>query len=291
MCPPCAEGEPRMNKIASAPTPGLGAAYARDGFVFPLDILSADEAAGLRADLEAAEDAVRADKRKLGMVRGYPARLLPSFDALIRHPRMVAAASAVLGPDLMVWGSGLFIKEANTPNYVSWHQDLTYWGLDQADEVTLWVALSPATPESGCMRFVAGSHRRNIVPHADSFAADNLLTRGQEIAVEVDERDAVDVVLKPGQASLHHGHLFHASGPNRTGDRRIGAAIRYIAPSMRGRSGPDTEVALVAGEDRFGHFRVVPPPTARLGPADFEAVAADGARREQVLFEGAERRR
>ncbi|MFN4090364.1 MAG: phytanoyl-CoA dioxygenase family protein [Alphaproteobacteria bacterium] len=276
-----------MNHIASR----LAAAYGRDGFVFPLDILSAAEAAALRADLEAAEEEVRADPERLALLRGYPARVLPSFDRLVRHPRMVEAASAVLGPDLMVWGSGLFIKEARTQSYVSWHQDLTYWGLDQADEVTLWVALSPATPESGCMRFVAGSHRRSIVPHADSFAADNLLTRGQEIAVEVDESEAVDVVLAPGQASLHHGHLFHASGPNGTGDRRIGAAIRYIAPSMRGRSGPDTEVALVAGEDRFGHFRVVPPPASRLDPADFAAVAADAARREPVLFEGAARRR
>ncbi len=266
--------------------PTLAADYARDGFVFPIDILSEAEAAALRADLESAEDAVRDDRRKLALLRGYPARLLPSFDRLIRHPRMIAAASAVLGPDLMVWGSGLFIKEANTPSYVSWHQDLTYWGLDRADEVTLWVALSPATPESGCMRFVAGSHRQNIVPHSDTFADDNLLTRGQEIAVEVDEAEAVDVVLRPGQASLHHGHLFHASGPNRTDDRRIGAAIRYIAPSMRARSGPETEVALVAGEDRFGHFRLANPPEARLAPADFAAVAADAQRRERILFEG-----
>ena len=276
-----------MNQIAST----LATDYARDGFVFPLDIVSEDEAAALRADLESAEDAVRADRQKLGMVRGYPARLLPSFDRLIRHPKMIAAASSVLGPDLMVWGSGLFIKEANTPNFVSWHQDLTYWGLDQADELTLWVALSPATVESGCMRFVAGSHRQNIVPHSDTFANDNLLTRGQEISVEVDEADATDVVLRPGQASLHHGHLFHSSGPNRTDDRRIGAAIRYIAPSMRARSGPDTEVALVAGADRFGHFRIVEPPKARLDPADFAAIAADSERREQILFEGTGRRR
>ena len=276
-----------MNQITST----LATDYARDGFVFPIDILSEAEAAALRADLESAEDEVRADRQKLGLVRGYPARLLPSFDRLIRHPKMIAAASAVLGPDLMVWGSGLFIKEANTPNFVSWHQDLTYWGLDQADELTLWVALSPATVESGCMRFVAGSHRHNIVPHSDTFANDNLLTRGQEITVEVNEADATDVVLRPGQASLHHGHLFHASGPNRTGDRRIGAAIRYIAPSMRARSGPDTEVALVAGQDRFGHFRVVPPPSARLDPADFAAIAADAHRREQILFEGTGRER
>ncbi len=264
--------------------------YGRDGFVFPLDILTAAEAAELRADLERGEAELADDPKRLGLLRGFPARLLPSFDRLVRHPRMIAAAQAALGPDLLVWGSGLFIKEANTPSFVSWHQDLTYWGLDKAEETTLWVALSPATVESGCMRFVPGSHRERILPHADSFAADNLLTRGQELAVEVDETDAVDVVLQPGQASLHHGHLFHASGPNRTGDRRIGAAIRYIAPTMRPRSGPETEVTLVAGEDRHGHFALVPPPTARLAEADFQSVAADAARRDRVLFDGTEGR-
>ncbi|MEX2616256.1 MAG: phytanoyl-CoA dioxygenase family protein [Alphaproteobacteria bacterium] len=268
-------------------TPTIAADYARDGFVFPFDILSAQEAAELRADLERAEDEVRADKQKLRLLRGYPARLLPSFARLVRHPKMIAAATAVLGPDLILWGSGLFIKEANTPSFVSWHQDLTYWGLDRADEVTLWVALSPATVASGCMRFIPGSHGRSIVPHADSFADNNLLTRGQEIAVEVDESDAVDVVLQPGQASLHHGHLFHASGPNGTGDRRIGAAIRYIVPSMKASAGPETEVSLISGEDRYGNFRLMPPPATRLDPADFAAIAADAERRDSVLYAGA----
>jgi len=273
-----------MNHMTSE----IAAAYERDGYVFPLDILSADEAQTLRDDLESAEAACAGDAKRRAMVRGFPARLLPSFDRLVRHPKMIAAAQAALGPDVLLWGSGHFIKEPETPNYVSWHQDLTYWGLDQTLETTLWVALSPATTESGCMRFVPGTHKQRIVPHADSFAADNLLTRGQELQVEVNEADAVDVALQPGQASLHHGHLFHASGPNRTRDRRIGCAVRYIAPSMRAQSGPDTEVALIAGEDRFGHFRLVDGPKTRLDPADFDAIAADVARREKVLFAGAD---
>ncbi len=273
-----------MNDMASA----LAADYARDGFVFPLDILTPAEAGALRADLEAGEAALANDPQKLALLRGYPARLLPGFDALVRHPKMIAAASAVLGPDVLVWGSGLFIKEANTPHYVSWHQDLTYWGLDQEDEVTLWVALSPATTESGCMRFVPGTHREQIVPHTDTFSGDNLLTRGQELAVQVNEADAVDAVLQTGQASVHHGHLFHASGPNRTGDRRIGAAIRYISPRMKARSGPATEVTLVAGEDRYGNFTLVDGPAERMAEADFARVAADAARRKTILFEGAE---
>lgn len=265
--------------------------YRRDGFFFPLDVVNQEEARALRADLEAGEAELSDDPERRSILRSYPDRLLPSFDRLIRHPRLVDAVSQILGPDLMVWGSGLFIKEANTPSYVSWHQDLTYWGLDDMQEVTAWVALSPASAASGCMRFVPGSHKERIVPHVDSFADDNLLSRGQELAVEVDESRAVDIVLAPGQASLHHGHLFHASGPNRTDDRRIGVAIRYITPSMRQRSGDRSVVALVSGEDRYGHFTIAEPPAARMTEADFALCRQDMEIKSRVLFEGAEGRR
>jgi ectoine hydroxylase-related dioxygenase (phytanoyl-CoA dioxygenase family) len=278
-----------MNQPTNLSASQIAADYDRDGFVFPIDILTEAEAKALRADLEAAEAQFADDPKKLAMVRGFPAALLPSYAALVRHPKMVAAAQAVLGPDVLLWGSGHFIKEANTTSYVSWHQDLTYWGLDKPDEVTLWVALSPATRESGCMRFIPGTHKTSIVPHADTFAKDNLLTRGQELAVEVDDSLGVDAELRTGQASVHHGHLFHASGPNRTNDRRIGAAIRYIAPSMKAKSGPETQVQLIAGEDRYGHFTIVPPPTERLAEKDFESVARDMAIREGVLYQGAEK--
>ncbi len=262
--------------------------YARDGFVFPIDAVPEAEAKAIRAELEAGEAELANDPKRLGLLRAYSNRLLPSFDRLVRNPNLVAAAAEVLGPDLMVWNGGLFIKEASSPHIVSGHQDLTYWGLDEVDEVTAWVALSPSTLESGCMRFVPGSHRKRLVPHRDTFAENNLLTRGQEIAVEVDDSDGVDVVLKTGQASLHHGHLFHASGPNRTDDRRIGVAIRYIKPSMKQRSGDKSLVTLVAGEDRFGHFKLGGPPKGYLHEDDFADCAADAEIKARVLYEGAE---
>ena len=271
-----------------AATDDIAAAFDRDGFVFPVDAVPAAEARATRADLEAAEAELADDRERLGLLRSYPDRLLPSFDRLIRTPALLRAASAILGPDLMVWSGGLFIKEANSPSIVSWHQDLTYWGLDEVDEVTAWVALSPSTLESGCMRFVPGSHRRRLVRHVDTFAPNNLLTRGQQIDETVDDSDGVDIVLRTGQASLHHGHLFHASGPNRTGDRRIGAAIRYIKPSMKQRSGDRSLVALVSGEDRFGHFRVAGAPRGRLNEDDFTLCRADMEIKRRVLYEGAE---
>lgn len=266
----------------------IKADYHRDGFAFPIDVVSATEAQQLRSDLETAEKQLQDQPDKLALLRSYPDRLLPSFDQLIRRPSLLAPVRQILGDDLMVWSAGLFTKEPNTPHIVSWHQDLTYWGLDDAEELTAWVALSAATLASGCMRFVPGSHKVKQVPHVDSFNPNNLLSRGQEVAVEVDDRDGVDIILHPGQASLHHGHLFHASGPNQTADRRIGVAIRYIRPSMKHVSGDTALVALVSGADHFRHFTIAAPPQAALRDADFAHCQQDSEIKRKILYAGAQ---
>lgn len=273
---------------SSNQVPDVRTAYEQDGFYLPFDVIDEQHAKVLRADLEAAEAQYADQPDDLAILRSNPDRLLPLFDDLVCHPRLIAGVSQLLGEDLLVWNGGLFIKEPNSPNYVSWHQDLTYWGLSDAQEVTAWVALSPSTIESGCMQFIPGSHKRNIVEHVDSFADDNLLTRGQEIAVEVDENEAANVILKPGQASLHHGHLFHASGPNTTNDRRIGIAIRFIKPSMKQVGSQRTMVRLVSGSDDYDHFTIVGPPQGRLHEDDLNRCRQDATVRREVLFKGAE---
>lgn len=271
---------------SGAAASALAGAYWRDGYSSPHDIISPAEAANILADMEAAEAEVAGDRQRLSMLRAYTSRLLPSFDALIRHPRLTDAVGQILGPDLLVWGTSLFIKEPHSTSFVSWHQDLNYWGLDGEEEVTAWVALTPATVENGCMRFVPGTHRVKAVEHVDTFAKDNLLSRGQELAVQVHEADAVDVVLAAGQASLHHGHLFHASGPNRTDGRRVGVAIRYIAPSMRQTDGAKLLAAHVAGQDRYGHFEVAPPPAGRMLEAEFERCRRNIAVKQGIIYKG-----
>jgi ectoine hydroxylase-related dioxygenase (phytanoyl-CoA dioxygenase family) len=267
-------------------TSPIAATYAKDGYFFPYDVISEAEAAELLADLEAAEAEVAADRVKLSALRSYPAQLLPSFAALIRQPRLLDAVSQIIGPDLLVWSCGFFIKEPGSKSYVSWHQDLNYWGLDGEQEVTAWVALTPSTVETGCMRFVPGSHEKKVVPHVDSFAQDNLLTRGQEIAVEVDEASAVKVLLRPGQASFHHGHMFHASGPNTTSARRVGVAIRYVAPSMKQVSGHKLLVSHVSGKDEYGHFEVMPAPAGRLLEEDFDRARRNTEMKHSIFYKG-----
>lgn len=268
--------------------PSLANTYQDQGFIFPVDIVSEKDAAELLNDLEAAEETLKDDPERLALLHSYPDRVLPSFDNLIRHPEILSRVSQILGPDLHVWSATLFDKSANSTNFVSWHQDLTYWGLDDAEEVTAWVALSPTNIASGCMYFVPGSHKQHLVEHVDTFAENNLLTRGQEIAVEVNEGDGVAVELKPGQASLHHGHLFHSSGPNTTQQRRTGAAIRYIKTSMAQKSGDHALVAHVSGTDNHRHFRIAESPKGRLQDSDFELCRQDAEIKRRVLYRGAE---
>jgi non-haem Fe2+, alpha-ketoglutarate-dependent halogenase len=191
--------------------------YRRNGYHFPVDVLSADEVAGFRGKLEDYEAASGGPIQ--GEMRHRSHVLFSWIDEMIRHPRILDAVEDVLGPDILCWNTSFFIKEARDPGFVSWHQDATYWGLSSSDVATAWVAMSPANKVSGCMKFVAGTHL-NQVAHEDTFDKNNLLTRGQEIAVEVDESQAVHVELKPGQASLHHVLLFHGSEPlGRAADR------------------------------------------------------------------------
>ena len=258
--------------------------YNRDGFIAPINIISKEEAQALRMDLEIAELELSDNPEKLALLKAYPDRLLPLFDCLTRNEKLVSAASAVLGPDLMVWSAGLFIKEKRSSKIVSWHQDLTYWGLDDVAETTCWVALSTANENSGCMKFVPGSHQTKIVPHVDTYSEDNLLSRGQEIAVDVDENTAVVAALVAGQASMHHGLVFHSSGPNTTDDRRIGSAIRYIKPSMKQDTGDRPLVSLVSGRDLFGNFKIADAPKGRLMDEDFELCRKDKALKQRLLY-------
>ena len=266
----------------------LAASYARDGYYFPIRVMSEAEAAGHRAELERAEaiaagrpDGQRWFKDASNLVMGF-------VDRISRDPAVTDPVAAVLGEDVLVFSASFFVKEPRTTSYVSWHQDLHYWGLEGDDEVTAWIALSPATPESGCMRFVPGSHRESV-DHRDTFHADNLLTRGQEIAVEVDEADAVDVVLRPGEMSLHHGRVFHASNPNRSDDRRIGLAIRYVPTSMRPMAGARFAAVLARGQDRHGHFDLVEGAKGLLDEADIARHAEISERRRRVLMRGTDR--
>lgn len=119
---------------------------------------------------------------------------------IVSHPRVLNTVESVLGPNIMVSNSHWFPKFPGDKAFVSWHQDATYWGLSPANVTTAWVALSESTPQNGCLRVVPGSHRPPLLPQRETYAADNMLSRGQEIALEVDDNHAVDLPLRPGHS-------------------------------------------------------------------------------------------
>jgi non-heme Fe2+,alpha-ketoglutarate-dependent halogenase len=245
--------------------------YQDQGYIAPVPALSTTEAAVLRGRLEAYEGSAGA---LAGPLRQKTHLLFPWLNELIRHPRILDAVEDLIGPDILCWSTGFFTKNARDPSYVSWHQDSTYWGLEPPDIVTAWVAFSDSVVANGAMRVIPGSHRKEQLAHRDTFAPDNLLSRGQEISVEVDEREAVALELRAGEMSLHHVRLIHGSDPNPSDTRRIGFAIRYIPTYVRQVVGGTDSATLVRGEDRYHHFAAEQRPAFDMAP---EAVAHHAA--------------
>ena len=251
-------------------TPVLQQQYWDDGYLFPLPAVPAADALAYRAQIEGIE--------RDWLDNGLPLPLntykrinahivMPMVAQIATHAAVLDVIEGILGPDIMVFSGEFFIKEPQTRHIVSMHQDLTYWGLGAIDGlVTAWISLSPATPASGCMDFVKASHKNAILPHEDTFDADNLLSRGQEVRVDVSDDQKTAIEIHPGQMSLHHGLTIHGSGPNTSGDRRIACVIRYIRPDMQQQVGEKDYAMMARGEDRHRNFIHVPAPTTNFDP-------------------------
>lgn len=261
--------------------------YRREGYVFPIRVMSREDAAAYRAKLEAFEAA------QGGPIAGnlrHKSHLLFTWANEIAHnPKILDAVERILGPDILLWGSSFFIKEPRTTAYVSWHQDATYWGLDGSDIVTAWVALADAPVASGAMTFWPKSHLKLQLPHTDTFAADNLLSRGQEIAVDVPQDEGVDVPLQAGEMSLHHVLLVHGSKANTTADRRIGFALRFI-PTRLAQTKTKDWAMLMRGRDDYGHFAHEPQPVADLHPDAVAAHAVAMGAQVAAVYQGTDRK-
>lgn len=252
----------------------LAQRYAQDGVAFPFRVMSAAEAVDARRGYE---ELHARDPR----FRKKPHMLVPWLARLVRAPAILDPVSEILGNDVLCWSSLFFAKPAGDPGYVAWHQDATYWGLSEPAVLTAWIAFTPSTRESGCLRVVPGSHRAPALPHRANNDAANMLSRSQEIAVAVDEAQAVDVVLAPGEMSLHHVMTVHGSEPNRAAEPRIGYAIRYIAGRVRQTAGPMDSATLVRGRD-LGNFQPEPTPVAAFDAAALAAHAAMLQRQAEI---------
>ena len=261
--------------------------FSEPGYHFPARVLSSAEAAICRARLEAFEQSQCGPLG--GALRTKSHLLFTWIDVLVRHPVILDAVEAILGPNLLVWSSTFFTKEANDPAYVSWHQDSTYWGLSAPDVVTAWVGFTDSNVSNGCMQVIPGTHLIDQLPHYDTFAENNLLTRGQEVQVDVNPNDAVDVILQAGEMSLHHVRLVHGSPPNRSNDRRIGYAIRYVPTYVHQTAGKRDSAMLVRGIDTYKHFLPEPRPIIDFGADEREFHTAATEESMRILYRGTDK--
>lgn len=264
--------------------------YERDGFACPVPVLTDAEVRDLRADLEYWE-------KQQGHALDFPEKsksylLYAWADRLVHHPKVLDAVEDVIGPDILVYHSTMWIKEAHAPAYVRWHQDGAYFFLDPLDHVTAWVALSEASEKAGCMRVIPGTHRLPMIDHDDRPDAHNMIKRGQGISRRFDGESGAAMPLRAGELSLHHTALVHCSPGNGNDDRRMGLGISFVPAHVRP-LGPVTPSALlVRGQDRFAHFlpetRLGTPMSPQAQAAHAEAVRLFRLRQDQGFTKAAE---
>lgn len=260
--------------------------YRQDGFLPARPVLSAAEVERFRQDCDRCcavpvklGGQREADiEKRLASNRVKPYLLYPWAAELVRHPRILDAVEALIGPDILVYHTTVFWKDAESETFLPWHQDGTYFGLEPFDHLTAWVALTPSVPENGCVRVLPGSQREGQLAHADLRQPNAMLSRGQTVVADIPQDAGVDLLLTPGDMTLHNTMTVHRSGPNRSAERRIGIGISYIPASVRHTGPTRLSATLVRGTNRYGHFDLEPAPTAELDAAALATHADSQAR-------------
>ena len=249
------------------------AAWRRDGFLSPFDLLGDAERADCLDGLRRYEDWLgepvnNAEEMKW---RTMPYLLMPWAANLARDPRILDQVEPLLGPDILIYTSTFFIKEPHSPTIAAWHQDSTYYGLAPAEEATVWIALTPASAEAGCMEALPFGGQPRQMRHR-ARAVQNSVNRAAQVIIEpLDDAGATPMPLAAGQFSMHHGLSPHRSGPNRSAHRRIGLGLNFIPTHVRGTGARKPAAMLVRGVDRYGHFELMDPPGDEF---DADAIAA-----------------
>jgi ectoine hydroxylase-related dioxygenase (phytanoyl-CoA dioxygenase family) len=232
--------------------------FDQNGIVFPILVLPPEKTAEYRTCFAEMEHVAGQQLARVG----HPARHFAWAHRLATEPAVLDAVEEVLGPDLLLAGSLVLCKYPRDPAFVSWHQDNYYSNLHLTPSLSAWIALRDSTVDNGCMRVVPGSHREGVLPHEEKGDANNLLQQGHEIQVEVNEDEAVDVVLREGEMSLHHAAIVHGSRPNRSDTQRLGFIVRYVT-SAYNLASQQTPFILARGRAGPGNLHLAPAPPER----------------------------
>jgi non-haem Fe2+, alpha-ketoglutarate-dependent halogenase len=227
--------------------------YNDKGYIAPINALSKQEAHTAREEIELIEKQMPNEIDKSGR---YNVHLIsPKLDEIVHNSKILDAVESIIGKNILVCSTTLFIKNAKQQGFVSYHQDAKYIGLEPHNWVSAWVAITDSYEENGCMRMWPGSHLE-VKDHIEKFDKGNLLTRGQTVE-GVPEDKIKPVELKAGQVSLHHPRIVHGSGINKSNDRRIGFIIQsYIGTNVKQTLGKNG-VQIARGVDEFQYHEQI----------------------------------
>ena len=258
--------------------------YKDEGFVSPIDIFSKDKAKEIRDEIETIEQRLPGELEKAGR---YNAHLIsPLLDEVTHHSKILDAVQSLIGKNILVCGTTLFIKNPKEKGFVSYHQDAKYIGLEPYNWVTAWVAITDSNEQNGCMRMWSGSHKDNLKDHDQKFNKGNLLTRGQTVN-DVPEHETKALILSAGQMSLHHPKTVHGSGLNKSDDRRIGFVIQsYIGSNVKQVIGKNS-VQLARGEDKFNFHEKIGRPKSLSDEEDLKIKKKENDNLQEIFYKGA----
>ena len=260
--------------------------YQEEGYVAPINVLSKEEAKEIRDEIERIEKKWPNELEGLG--RNYVHLISPVFNKICYKPKILDAVESLIGQNILICGTTLFIKNANEKGFVSFHQDAKYIGLEPHNWVTAWIAVTDANEENGCMRMWTGSHKENLKHHDQKFDENNLLTRGQTVE-DVPINKTKPIILKAGQMSLHHPKVVHGSGLNKSNDRRIGFVVQsYIGTNVDQVLGK-MYVQLARGKDSFNYHENVTSPIELMNEKDILVRKKANEELSKIFYKGSER--
>ena len=260
--------------------------YHDNGYISPIDIFTEKEAISFHDEFQSIE--TRYASNFAGLGRNNTHQVIPLIDQLAHHPKILDVVQSIIGPNILVAGTTLFIKEPEQAGFISWHQDAKYNGLRPCNWVTAWLALTEVNVENGCMYMWPGSHIDGEREHIDTYGKDNLLTRGQTVA-NVPENETVAIELVPGQLSLHHPWIVHGSGHNTSKKRRVGLAVQsYLATEVEQIYG-ETYVQLGRGVDECNHHSHVMRTTGLMVEPEVKYWNKANKALQGVLYHGAKK--
>jgi len=239
--------------------------YKDQGFVSPINVFSFEETTKIKNEIEYIEK--KWPDELIGLGRNNVHYISPVFDQVCHNSKILDAVESIIGKDILVGGTTLFIKDPDNKGFVSWHQDAKYIGFQPYNWVTAWLAITDANEENGCMRMWSGSHKEKIKDHKDTYDKNNLLTRGQTVQNVPIEKTTPNI-LKAGQLSLHHPMIVHGSGPNKSNQRRIGFVIQsYIGTDVDQVLGK-IFVQQARGKDTFKYHKHAKRPVELMSKTD-----------------------